>query len=61
MQLLGLNFPRDKFTKREQTMRLYTTIYSCKINARAAAYVCLQFLARKKPPRKPETGIKDGF
>ena len=51
MQLLGLNFPRDKFTKREQTMRLYTTIYRCMINARAAAYVCLQFLLPKKLPR----------
>ena len=41
MQLLGLNFPRDKFKKREQTMRLYTAIYSCMINARAAAFVSL--------------------
>ena len=41
MQPLGLNFPRDKFKKREQTKRLYTTIYSCMINARAAAFVSL--------------------
>ena len=48
MQLLGLNFPRDKFKKREQTMRLYTTIYSCMINARAAAFVSLQFFFYRK-------------
>ena len=61
MQLLGLNFPRDKFSEREETMRLYTTIYSCKVNSRAASFVCLQFRLPRKRPRKPETGIKDGF